>query len=97
MSVRWCVAPATASTPDDLLSFCGALLFALLAMRQLWPAAPPGSTMLDALCIFPQLLLVSFGILLLLTKNLLSVREEPPPAAANGTGLGEDACCYTFT
>lgn len=76
--VWWILAPVGTATTYDLLSFAGALLFALPAMRGLWPAAPVGSTLLDLLCIWPQLMLISFGIIGVLAKNMWMLNDDDP-------------------
>lgn len=76
--VWWIMAPVGTTTTHDLLSFAGALLFALPAMRGLWPAAPVGSTLLDLLCIWPQLMLISFGIIGVLAKNMWMLNDDDP-------------------
>lgn len=71
-TVWWVLQPPRAGSGMryDLLSFSAALLFALPAMRGLWPAAPPGGTVADGMHIYAQLLLISFAILLQLGKFL---------------------------
>jgi len=73
----------------DLLAFQATMLFALPAMRQLWPAAPPGGTDADVMHIYAQLLLISFGICIMLLKMLFTLicaihapPAPPPPAQA---------------
>lgn len=56
---------------DDLLGFCGALLFALPTIRTLWPLAPPGGTRLDILGIFAQLVCLSIAIVFLLIRRIV--------------------------
>jgi hypothetical protein len=60
----WLTETADTSIKTDLLAFSGALLFALPAMRGLWPVAPQGGTGIDVLTIQAQLILLSFCIIL---------------------------------
>jgi hypothetical protein len=69
----------------DLLAFSGSLLFALPAVRQLWPGAPPGGTAADGLHIYAQLLLISFAILLQLGKFLYEECCRRPHSSASVT------------
>jgi hypothetical protein len=65
----------------DLLAFSAALLFALPAVRQLWPAAPSGGTVADVMHIYAQLLLISFAIMLQLGKFLYAESSSRPTSS----------------
>jgi hypothetical protein len=60
----------------DILAFGGALLFALPTMRGLWPAAPASGTLFDALTIYPQLMLITVALMMLLAKKYVVIRGE---------------------
>jgi hypothetical protein len=73
-----------------LLSYAAALLFALPTMRQLWPSAPPAGTIMDALTIYAQLILVGMAIVLLLLRRLY---DDSKPLKEGYPGTCNTTCC----
>jgi hypothetical protein len=96
VTVSWAIASPMIPASDvkyDLLGFSAALLFALPAMRSMWPVAPPSGTMSDVMHIYAQLLLVSFAIILQLGKFFFMLFVPQCSSTADSNSLNICSKC----